>query len=271
MKNNDYIPRPAKIEAKKSLAADTVGLRVKLSGTKPFNFVPGQFVLVSRLGFGAVPIGITSAPSDKEYLELAIRKVGTVTAGLCALDKGDEIGIAGPFGNGLPIAKLSGKNVILITGGLGLPPLRSLVKHVAENPKAVKSLTLMNGAKTPEDLLYQDEYEVWKKFASVNLTVDRCDSSWKECVGLITKLFDKVEVKPGSVMIVCGPPVMYDAVIKRYAGKRVAESDLFLLLERRMHCGIGKCQHCTCGGKYVCLDGPVFAYSDLKYNDEAFA
>jgi len=269
MNKHNYLPRTGKIVTKTQLTEDTVAFKIKLPG-QPFNFSPGQFVMLSVLGFGEVPIGISSSPTDTRQIEVAVRKMGTVTEKICTLGGGDEIGVSGPFGHGFPISRIRGKDVVLVAGGLGLPPLRSFVKLIEDNPKLVKSLTIMNGAKTPTDLLYHDEYPAWEKFAKVHSTVDSCGTDWQGCVGLLPTLFDQNEVKRGAVMIVCGPPVMFQPVIDRYAGKRVAESDLYFLLERRMHCGIGKCQHCTCGGKYVCLDGPVFAYSDIKYNPEAF-
>jgi sulfhydrogenase subunit gamma (sulfur reductase) len=269
MRNRNYIPRVGKITKRVGLSETTVGLSIKLSGA-PFSFVPGQFVMVSVFGFGEIPAGIASPPSQKRTIDIAVRKMGTVSDKICGLEVENEIGISGPFGNGLPFSKLKGKDIVIIAGGLGLPPLRSFINHIGENPKLVKSLTIFYGAKSPSELLYRDEYDSWAKFARMEPIVDSKDASWKGNTGLITKLFSKVEVKPGSVMLVCGPPVMFKPVIDHYAGKRVAEDDLYLFLERKMHCGIGKCQHCNCGKEYVCLDGPIFPYSRLKYNEEAF-
>jgi sulfhydrogenase subunit gamma (sulfur reductase) len=269
MKNRNYIPITGKITKKVGLTDDTVGLTIRIPGA-PFTFVPGQFVMVSVLGFGEIPVGISSSPSSKKEIEIAVRRLGTVSDKICGLEVGEEIGLSGPFGNGLPMSKLRGKNVVIVAGGLGMPPLRSFIKHIGENPKYVKSLTILNGARSSKELLYRDEYPEWSKFSKLELTVDTCGKDWTGCVGQITALFPKVKVKPGSVMLVCGPPVMFKPIIDQYAGKRVAEDDMYLFLERRMHCGIGKCQHCTCGKEYVCLDGPIFPYSKLKYNEEAF-
>lgn len=271
MKSHDYQPRRVKIIARELLTDDTVALRLEFLDKKPLSFTPGQFVLFSVLGFGEVPVGITSSPKEKNFIEVAIRSVGMVTQKIWQLQVGDLAGINGPLGNGFDMAKIKGKDVVLVAGGLGLVPLRSLIKYIEKDPKFIRSLTILLGAKDPQSHLFKNERAGWQKFAKVGLTVDRCDTTWKECVGNITKLFDKFEVAPGSVMIVCGPTVMFQPVIKRYAGKRIAEKDLYLLLERRMKCGVGKCQHCTCGQEYVCLDGPVFSYERLKYNQEAFA
>jgi sulfhydrogenase subunit gamma (sulfur reductase) len=271
MKPQDYIPRKVKIIKKFNLCDDVVGLRLKLIDRKPFSFYPGQFVMVSVLGFGEVPIGITTSPKEKGQIEIAVRSVGMVTKKICSLEEGEHLGISGPFGNGFPLSEIKDKDVVIMAGGLGLAPLRSLIHHLEKCPKLVKSLTILNGARSPEQLLYRDQYSTWEKFASVNLTVDTCDSKWDGCIGNISELFDRVKVQRGSIIITCGPPVMFEPIIKRYAGKTVAESDLYFLLERRMKCGIGKCQHCTCGEFYTCLDGPVFPYSKIKYEEEAFA
>lgn len=270
MKSHNYIPRVGKIIAKKNLSPETVGLRIKLQDKKPFTWHPGQFVMLSALGFGEIPIGITSSPTEKGFFEGAIRSTGMVSQKICSLNVGDEIGINGPFGNGFPLSKIKGKDLVLISGGIGFAPMRSLIHFIQENPKIVKSLTILYGAKTPDYLLFKDEYRAWEKFASIYQTVDKADSNWEGSVGIITKLFPKIGVKAGAVVIACGPPIMYQSVVNFFAGKRISDSDLYFLFERRMKCGIGKCQQCTCGEYYVCLDGPIFNFQQLKYNQEAF-
>lgn len=269
MKTADFTPLEAKIIELKDLCDDVVGLKLKPLKKFPV-FLPGQFVLISVLGFGSVPIAITNSPEEKGYLEVAVRSVGMVTKKIHALSVGDKVGILGPFGNGFPMPKIKGRDVVLIAGGLGLAPLRSLIRYAERKKHLFKSLTILNGARNEEQLLYHDEYPEWEKFANLNLTVDKCGPNWSGCIGNVTKLFDKVNIERGSVMIVCGPPVMFQSIIDRYAGKKIADKDLYFLLERKMSCGVGKCQHCTCGKYYVCLDGPVFSYYQLKYNKEAF-
>jgi sulfhydrogenase subunit gamma (sulfur reductase) len=268
MKNYDYIPRKARITARTGLTDTTVSLRLKFADGKPFHFYPGQFVMISDLGFGEVPLTITTDPAQKE-IEVAVRSAGMVSQKLCSLVVGDSVYVNGPFGNGFTLSALKSKDVVIIAGGIGLAPLRSLIQHIIKEPKLVKSLTVLIGAKSPEYLIYKDEYEEWGKYAEVIPTVDKCGPKWRGHVGNVTKLFDKTTVKRGSAMIVCGPPVMYKPIVLRYAGKTISEDDLYFVLERKMKCGVGKCQHCTCGKLYVCQDGPVFAYSDIKYNQEA--
>jgi len=266
MRTHNYIPIEAKIIERTSLSPDVVGFKLKINN---FSFHPGQFVMASVVGFGEVPVGITSSPAEKGTIEIAVRAAGMVTKKICGLEVGDPVGVNGPFGNGFDLSKIKGRDVILISGGIGMMPLRSLVKHIEKNKKLVRSLTILNGGRSPEHLLYKDEYKKWEKFAQVENTVDTCNKDWEGCIGMVTKLYDRIKVKPGSVMIVCGPPVMYKSVITRFAGKSIADKDLYFMLERNMKCGIGKCQHCTCGKLYTCLDGPVFSYDQIKYNKEA--
>jgi NAD(P)H-flavin reductase len=270
MKEHKYIPRPAKIIDRFSLSDDVVGLRLKITDHKPFAFQPGQFVMLSVFGFGEVPIGITTSSKEKGHFEVAIRSVGGVTQKICSLNVGESIGVGGPFGNGFPLSKIKDKDLVLITGGIGLAPLRSLIRHIGGDNKLVKSLTILNGARSDDQLLYQEEYKDWEKFSKLSLTVDSCGPKWEGCVGNISNLCDRTKIKRGSVIIACGPPIMFPEIVKRYAGKTVSNTDLYFLLERRMKCGVGKCQHCTCGELYVCLDGPVFSYDQLVYNPEAF-
>lgn len=271
MKSHSYIPRRVKILKREELTDDVVALRLKLLDRQGFSFHPGQFVMLSVLGYGEIPIGLTSDPSEKGYLEVAVRTTGLVSQKIWELPAGAELGLNGPFGNGFPLSRIKGKDVVLVSGGIGLAPLRSLIEHLLKNPKLVKSFTLLYGAKCPGKLLYQQEYAAWEKLGRVLVSVDNNDCGWQGHEGQITSLYEHAGIKPGSTMIVCGPPPMFNSVIQRYAGKRVAENDLYFLLERRMKCGVGKCQHCTCGKEYVCLDGPVFSFKRSKNNVEAFS
>ncbi len=271
MKNINYIPRKGKIIGKKILAEDIASIEIKLLDKKPFSFIPGQFILVTVLGFGEIPLGISSLPAKKNSFEVTFRAVGLVTEKLFGMSIGEYVGISGPFGNGFPMTHLKNKDLVVVSGGIGLAPIRSLILHIEKKPQFVKSLTLLHGARCEEQLIYREEYSSWSKFTEVNLTVDDCGTDWSGCVGNVTKLYDKVKIKRGSTMIVCGPPKVYKSIIDRYAGKTIAEKDLYFLLERRMDCGVGKCQHCTCGKYYVCLDGPVFSYDKIKYNKEVFS
>lgn len=268
MKKHTFLPETVRIVEKKVFNAETVGFKIALS--KPLIFHPGQFVLLSVLGFGEVPVGIASGPKGEKFLDVAIRAVGTVTEQLCRLSKGDELGITGPLGHGFPMTKLKGRDVVLIAGGLGIVPLRSLIEFHLAKPKFFSSLTVLIGAKNKESLLYQDEYKQWAKKLDLHQTIDKKEKGWQGTVGPLPKLYPLAKIKRGSVIISCGSNPMFKSVVNYFAGKRVADGDLYFLLERKMKCGVGKCQHCTCGGFYVCTDGPVFSYEKIKYNTEAF-
>ncbi len=270
MKDHNYIPQKAKVVERESLSPDCLGLKIRFPKNYQFNFHPGQFVMVSVPGFSEVPIGITTAP-DKNDFEIGVRSAGTVTKKIVSLMVGDDIYINGPFGNGFPLQKMKGKNIVIIAAGIGIFPLRSLIRYLGNNKKIFKSLTIFVGSKCPESLIYKKEYKEWEKFAKVYTTVDSCGPTWDGCIGNITTLFDKNKINKGSLMIACGPPIIYKSIINRYVGKSIAENDLYFMLERKMKCGVGKCQHCTCGELYVCTDGPVFSYDQIKYNTEALS
>jgi sulfhydrogenase subunit gamma (sulfur reductase) len=234
---------------------------------------PGQFVEVSMLGLGEAPISISSSPSRSNgNFELCVRKVGDVTAALHNLKTGDKVGVRGPFGRGFPIEKFRGKDLLFAPGGLGLAPLRSLINQVLDERANFDRVIILYGARSPAELLFKDELEEWANRADVELmlTVDRGDETWQGNVGVITTLFRKVSVNPrNTVAITCGPPVMYRFVLMELLGKGITEGNIYLSLERRMKCGIGKCGHCQINNIYACQSGPVFPYSEIKGMEEA--
>lgn len=260
---NSYIPQQSKILAIKDLTADTKLYQLDL---KNFHFTPGQFLMVGLLGYGEVPISIASSPTEKNYLELAIRQVGRVTKGIYKLSIGDYLWIRGPYGNGFPIHKFKNKNIIIISGGCGLAPMRSVINYTRDNKNYFENVQIIYGTKTPKDILFKDEIKKWKKFAEVLLTVDSSDKNWHENTGFVVSLISPktISVK-NSVVIMCGPQIMYETVNKKLLELGFDGDNIYLSLERNMQCGIGLCQHCTCGDKYVCSDGPVFSYNQIKY------
>lgn len=266
----DCLPRKVKIIKKFFLSDKVVGFELAFLDRLPFSFTPGQFIMLSVLGFGEIPVAITISPKEKKKIEVAIKPVGMVTKKICSLVENDFLWIRGPFGVGFPLSAIKDKDLVLITGGIGILPIRSLIRYIKKNPSLVKSLTIMSGAKSPEEILFKDEYNSWGELATVGQAVDCGDSSWDGCLGVVDSLFDKIKIKRGSVVIACGPSAMYKKIVSRYAGKTSSEDDIYFLLERKMKCGIGRCQHCACGEFYVCTDGPVFQYSKIKYIKEAF-
>ena len=234
---------------------------------------PGQFVEVSVLGVGEAPISISSSPSRSNgTFELCVRKVGDVTNALHRLQEGDFIGVRGPFGRGFPFEKFRGKDVLFAPGGLGLAPLRSLINQVMDERAMFGRVIILYGARNPSELLFKDELELWARRADVELlvTVDKGDENWTGNVGVITTLFRKISINPrNTVGITCGPPVMYRFVLMEFFGKGISEGNIYLSLERRMKCGIGKCGHCQINNVYACQSGPVFSYSETKALEEA--
>ena len=234
---------------------------------------PGQFVEVSVLGVGEAPISISSSPSrSSESFELCVRKVGDVTGALHKLQPGDKIGVRGPFGRGFPIEKFRGKDMLFAPGGLGLAPLRSLINQVLDERAMFGRVTILYGARTPAELLFKDELERWERRSDVELllTVDRDDETWSGNTGVITTLFRNISVYPrNTVAVTCGPPVMYRFVLMELFGKGISEGNIWLSLERRMKCGVGKCGHCQINNVYACQSGPVFSYKEIKGLEEA--
>ena len=237
-----------------------------------FTFLPGQFVMVEVPGYGEIPISISGSTSNKGFLELCIRRAGIVTGALHKASRGARIGIRGPFGTHFPMEKMKGHNVLLIAGGLGLAPLRAPIFHVIENRVDFKEVHILYGTKNPDQLLFSYQYEEWSRIDDINLRVivEEPNGKWTGPVGLITKLLDDIDVPPGETYaIVCGPPVMFKFVCGRLSRMKMPMQRMFVSLERRMHCGMGKCCRCNVGSTFTCIDGPVFDYWTVMNLKEA--
>ncbi len=234
---------------------------------------PGQFVGISLFGIGEAPISITSSPSRSNgTFELCVREVGDVTSALHQLEPGAVVGVRGPFGHGFPIDKMRGKDILFAAGGLGLPPLRSLINEVLDQRGSFGRVIILYGTKQPSEILFRDEIGEWSEREDVefHMTVDRGDEDWQGNVGVITTLFPKVTINPrNTVAATVGPPIMYRFVLMELLGKGIPETQIYLSLERRMKCGVGKCGHCQINDLYCCQDGPVFRYADVKGLEEA--
>jgi NAD(P)H-flavin reductase len=234
-----------------------------------FEFLPGQILELSIVGFNEAPFAYASSPDQKKYFEICVRRVGSLTSKLHELEKGDILGVRGPYGNGFPIAEIKKRNTLIVAGGIGLIPFRSLIHFICNHKdKFNKQIQLFYGARAEDELLFKKEYKDWCKNIDFHITLDRgkpqkisglfCD------IGLITTLFDKVKMIPNSIALVCGPPIMCKFVIQKLKGLGFADKDIYLSLERRMECGLGICEHCAVGSYFVCKDGPVFTWEQLK-------
>lgn len=266
-----FVPEPARILRKEKLTAKETLFEVAID-KRSLGHKPCQFVEVSIAGIGEAPISVSSSPTSSATFDLCVRQVGSLTRAMHALEPGAQIGIRGPFGNGFPVEKIADKEVLFVCGGLGLAPLRSLILYCLENRGNYRRLVTLYGAKRPAERLYEKELLAWRKDARMELheTVDIAENGWTGHVGVITTLFDRIEVDPlETVAVVVGPPVMYKFVVLELLKRGIMESRIFMSLERRMRCGLGKCGHCQMNGIYVCQEGPVFCYSEVKKVREA--
>jgi sulfite reductase subunit B len=241
--------------------------RIELEGGLHLGHAPGQFVMVSLFGLGEAPISICSSPTDKGFFDLTVRDVGMLTHRMHALEKGDVLGIRGPFGTGFPVDAMAGFDLVIVAGGLGIVPLRSLIRFVMAHRSEFGNVQILLGCKTPKEMLFREETQEWMRRAEIkfNCTVDRADPDWKGNVGLITTLIPHVDLNPTrTYAVVVGPPIMYKFVIVKLIEKKIPDHQIIVSLERRMKCGLGKCGHCQIEGMYVCQSGPVLSYAQLR-------
>ena len=267
---NEYIPYPAVIEAIQIDSSNTKTFKVRFKDkriAKSFVYQPGQFAEISVPGEGEAPISIASSPLEKGFLEFTIRQVGRVTQALHKLKTKEIIYLRGPYGNYFAYEEMKGRNLYFLAGGMGLAPLRSLITTVFKQRGDFAKIKILYGAKTPDEFCFKEELKAWKQLPDIEvwLTVDQPDKNWKENVGAVITLCDKAEMDAaGSAAFVCGPPLMIKFSVQRLQQLGFKEQDIYMSLERYMKCGIGKCGHCNIGGRLVCIDGPVFNYSQLR-------
>jgi NAD(P)H-flavin reductase len=231
------------------------------------SFAPGQFNMVYAFGVGEVPISISGDPAKPEKLIHTIRSVGAVTKALCRLRKGEELYVRGPYGTHWPVEDSVGNDVIIVTGGVGLAPLRPAIYHILSNREEYVRIVLLYGARTPQDMLYTSELKRWRARFDVDVetTVDAAKPGWHGNVGVVTTLiphanFDAQHTKA----FICGPEIMTRFTITELQKRGVATENIFVSLERNMKCGIGLCGHCQLGSVFVCKDGPVFRYDQVQ-------
>lgn len=259
------------IDAKK-LTEKEKFFRIALPGGKDLGHQPGQFVQVSIFGVGEAPISVCSSPTQRGYFDLTVREVGMLTEKMHELEAGDKIGIRGPFGKGFDVDSFKRRDILVIGGGIGIVPLRSLINYIIDKREDYNRLIILYGAKSPSELLFRDELKVWEDREDIeyHITVDRGDKNWKGHVGVITTLIPPLELDlDNTIAAVVGPPIMYKFVLMALRSKNLADRNIYMSLERRMKCGVGKCGHCQINNVYVCQDGPVFNYEDIRDLEEA--
>jgi len=268
--DNVYLPHIAVIER---IIEETPGIRTLHFNFKDkklgeeFTFKSGQFGEYSVFGIGEAPFCISSSPTRRDHLEFTAQRVGRVTNALHRLGVGAEIGFRGPYGNSFPLGYLQGKNLVFVGGGIGLAPLRSLIWNVIDNRDKYKNIALIYGARSPIDLCFKYDLDAWGKNKTIKsvTTVDKGDASWTGRVGVVPKILEEVAPSAkNAVAIVCGPPIMIRFTFPVLTKLGFTPEQMLTTLEKRMKCGIGKCGRCNIGNIYVCRDGPVFTYAQIK-------
>ncbi|MBI5327982.1 MAG: FAD/NAD(P)-binding protein [Deltaproteobacteria bacterium] len=267
-----HLPRLASIERVSRLTEKERLFKIALEDKKSLGHAPGQFIMLCIPGYGEAPISISSPPDRNNTFEICVRAVGNLTNALHNLMQGDRLWIRGPYGKTFPIENLKGKDLLFIAGGIGLVPMRSLIKAVLAERPSYGRINLLYGVKSPEEILFKDELTQWQQTGNVNssITIDKPHPEWKGHTGVVTTLLPPLKIdETRTVAIVVGPPVMYKYVLMSLGDKRIAGHDIYLSLERKMKCGLGKCGHCQINSVYVCQEGPVFRLSDIRYLREA--
>jgi len=269
-----YLPLKAEIVEIIDMAPDIKLFRVKPESR--FRYKPGQFLMVSLWGRGEIPISITSTYGSHKYIELCIRRVGYITTAIHELNSSSEIGIRGPFGNIFPIEKARGNDVLFVAGGLGIAPLRPLITKVMNEKKSFKKIALIYGSRTPHEILFKEDIASWqekglqlilgvRKGLQLILTAGEKDNSLQGKVDPDSENLNipKLSFKD-AYAFVCGPPVMIDLTMNNLSTLGMHENNVFTSLEAHMKCGVGKCGHCLTDGKYICTDGPVYSFAEIK-------
>lgn len=270
MSDNIYLPSIATVTEVRPETSDTSTFVVTFDDAKmreSFTYLPGQFVELSIFGVGGCPIGIASSPTEKGFLEFCVRAVGTVTNAIHDLEVGDKLGVRGPLGNSWPTEEVEGKDLLFIGGGIGLPPLRSLIHYVLDNRDRYGAVEIVYGARSPQDLVYKQELKEWEERPDVDLyvTVDAGDESWEGPVGFVPPFLREIDPSPeNKVAFTCGPPIMIKLVVEALEDLDYADANIVTTLEMKMKCGVGKCGRCNIGDKYICRDGPVFTFEQLR-------
>jgi len=267
---NPYLEAPARILRASDLTADVRLFDARFEDpalADDFEFRPGQFVMLGVLGVGEAPFSLPSAPTRRGAFQLAIRRAGVLTGYLFDhVGEGDLVGIRGPLGNGFPVERFQGQDLLLVAGGLGMVPLRGLLQYLTDLRHQFGRVTLLYGSRSPDQVLFSHELASLARSggARVVLSVDRNDGQpWAGKVGVVTELLDDVELEPNrTYAVACGPPVFYRFVLEKLVARGLGKDRISLSLERRMECGIGKCGHCAVGYTFTCLHGPVFSYWD---------
>ena len=264
MQNNDtLIPKLGIVADIRRETPDVKTFRVEApDGGVLFTHMPGQCAMLSVPGVGEAMFSITSSPTDPAYMEFSIKQTGVLTDWLHGIEPGQQIAVRGPYGNAFPVeTELRGRDLLFIGGGIGLAPLRSVIRYVRFHRENYGAVDIAYGARSMEDLVYLDEIRtVWMgdDDLGVHLTIDRAQEGWEGNVGFVPDFVRSLRFSPDRTALVCGPPVMIKFVLTALREMGFDDTKIFTTMELRMKCGVGKCGRCNIGSKYVCKDGPVF-------------
>jgi NAD(P)H-flavin reductase len=261
------LPRPARVLEVGKETYDTFTLAVEAGDGGVPQFNPGQFSMLYAPGVGELPISISGDPEEPGRLVYTIRSVGKATHALVTRQAGEAVGVRGPFGAGWPMAEARGKDVLIVAGGIGLAPLRPAIYHVLRHRGDYGRLMVLYGARSPRDLLFKKELNAWSYVPDTQIlnTVDYGGVSWRGYVGVVTTLFKYVRLHPSqTVAMICGPEIMMRYVVRELETRGVPDERIYLSMERNMKCAVGFCGHCQMGPYFVCKDGPVFSYPQMR-------
>jgi len=269
--DNIFLPKQVKILKVRDTTPMERHFTLRYMDGSKMLFEPGQILEVSLFGYGEIPIGLASSPTRENSFDIVIRTVGRVSSAINRLHEGDSLYIRGPYGNGFKLDKLREHPILVVAGGIGLCPTRSLIQYILDRREEFSGFTLFYGTRDPSQQLFVDDLSHWRASQDVDLfeTVDKADEAWQGHIGVITELFNQVSISSDTRVVICGPPIMFKFVIRELDKIGISHDNIFVDLERRMKCAVGKCGHCQINDKYVCTDGPVFSLSDIINLEEA--
>ncbi len=264
-----YLPRQARVKqvvVENSQISTFVLVFSDSQYNEAFRYQPGQFMMVSLPHCGEAPISISSPPTRPGTIHLSVRRAGKLTNAMHGLRVGDSIGLRGPYGRPFPMKQLRERDLLFVAGGIGLAPLRAVINGCLDQRDQFGTITVLYGSRNPSDIAFQDDLALWQKQGvDCRLTVDTAETGWDGAVGLVTSLMD--ELKPElsrSTALICGPPLMFRAVLGRLTTMGFRDEQVLTTMERHMKCGVGICRHCHMDGKLACVDGPVFSLAELR-------
>jgi NAD(P)H-flavin reductase len=263
-----FVPVPWRVESVSTETPDTATLVLKPPpSTTPRSFLPGQFNMLYRFGVGEAAISISGDPSRPDELVHTVRSAGRISAALARTAPGEMLGVRGPYGVGWPVDRAAGGDLVLVAGGLGLPPLRPVLYELLRRRDRYERIEVIYGARSPQDLVYYRELQTWRARSDLRfqVTVDAAGRDWYGDVGLVTARLPDARFDPArTTALICGPEIMMRLTAQALERRGVPDDRIWMSMERNMKCAVGLCGHCQFGPDFVCRDGPVFGYREIK-------